>query len=166
VITAAIAADGLRASGFMAVFVFGIMLGNKDAFGFKMGGAESQRLDQFVETTSFIMRLFFFNVMDPGGGCYSRSACRYLARHEGARGANDRLSDLHRHPDDDTHSGADDAMARRQARASGGDQQMLITVLRSADLRLSGTPVRNAVRWPEPHPAVYLFMLPAAAEAH
>src|SRR5262249_21216365 len=43
-----------------AVFVFGIMLGNKDSFGFKMGGAESQRLDQYVETTPFIMRLFIF----------------------------------------------------------------------------------------------------------
>jgi potassium/hydrogen antiporter len=60
VIGAYFAADGLRASGFMAVFVFGIMLGNKDSFGFKMGRAESQRLDQYVETTSFIMRLFIF----------------------------------------------------------------------------------------------------------
>ena len=60
VIGAYFAADGLRASGFMAVFVFGIMLGNKDSFGFKMGHTESQRLDQYVETTSFIMRLFIF----------------------------------------------------------------------------------------------------------
>ena len=60
VIGAYFAADGMRASGFMAVFVFGIMLGNKDSFGFKMGPAESQRLDQYVETTSFIMRLFIF----------------------------------------------------------------------------------------------------------
>jgi cell volume regulation protein A len=60
VIGAYFAADGMRASGFMAVFVFGIMLGNKDSFGFKMGRAESQRLDQYVETTSFIMRLFIF----------------------------------------------------------------------------------------------------------
>jgi potassium/hydrogen antiporter len=60
VIGAYFAADGMRASGFMAVFVFGIMLGNKDSFGFKMGTAESQRLDQYVETTSFIMRLFIF----------------------------------------------------------------------------------------------------------
>ena len=60
VIGAYFAADGLRASGFMAVVVFGIMLGNKDSFGFKMGRAESQRLDQYVETTSFIMRLFIF----------------------------------------------------------------------------------------------------------
>src|ERR1700743_1993334 len=34
VIGAYFAADGLQASGFMAVFVFGIVLGNKDAFGF------------------------------------------------------------------------------------------------------------------------------------
>jgi potassium/hydrogen antiporter len=60
VIGAYFAADGLQASGFMAVFVFGIMLGNKDSLGFKMEGGESQKLDQYVETTSFIMRLFIF----------------------------------------------------------------------------------------------------------
>src|SRR5579872_2177124 len=37
VIGAYFAADGLQASGFMAVFVFGIVIGNKDSFGFKMG---------------------------------------------------------------------------------------------------------------------------------
>jgi cell volume regulation protein A len=60
VIGAYFAADGLQASGFMAVFVFGIVLGNKDAFGFQMGERESQQLDQFVTTTAFIMRLFIF----------------------------------------------------------------------------------------------------------
>jgi len=60
VIGAYFAADGLQASGFMAVFVFGIALGNKDSFGFKMSEAESRRLDQYVATTSFIMRLFIF----------------------------------------------------------------------------------------------------------
>jgi len=60
VIGAYFAADGLEASGFMAVFVFGIVLGNKDAFGFQMGERESQQLDQFVTTTAFIMRLFIF----------------------------------------------------------------------------------------------------------
>jgi cell volume regulation protein A len=60
VIGAYFAADGMRASGFMAVFVFGIMLGNKESLGFKMGQSEAQRLDQYVETTSFIMRLFIF----------------------------------------------------------------------------------------------------------
>lgn len=60
VIGAYFAADGLQASGFMAVFVFGIMLGNKDSFGFKMGKAEAEKLDQYVEITALIMRLFIF----------------------------------------------------------------------------------------------------------
>ena len=54
------AADGLQASGFMAVFVFGIMLGNKQSFGFRMEAGEAQKLDEFVLTTAFIMRLFMF----------------------------------------------------------------------------------------------------------
>ncbi len=54
------AADGLQASGFMAVFVFGIVIGNKDAFGFKMQPHEQQKLDDYVMTTAFIMRLFIF----------------------------------------------------------------------------------------------------------
>ena len=54
------AADGLQASGFMAVFVFGIVLGNKESFGFRMEPGESQKLDEYVLTTAFIMRLFIF----------------------------------------------------------------------------------------------------------
>jgi cell volume regulation protein A len=53
-------ADGLQASGFMAVFVFGIVLGNKDSFGFKMEDGEQRKLEEFVSTTAFIMRLFIF----------------------------------------------------------------------------------------------------------
>ena len=60
VIAAYFAADGLQASGFMAVFVFGMMLGNKESFGFKMEPGEAQKLDDFVATTAFIMRLFIF----------------------------------------------------------------------------------------------------------
>ena len=60
VIGAYFAADGLQASGFMAVFVFGIVLGNKDELGFKMEQGESQKLDEYVMTTAFIMRLFIF----------------------------------------------------------------------------------------------------------
>ena len=60
VIGAYFAADGLQASGFMAVFVFGIVIGNKDAFGFKMPASEQQKLDDYVMTTAFIMRLFIF----------------------------------------------------------------------------------------------------------
>jgi cell volume regulation protein A len=44
----------------MAVFVAGIVVGNKDEFGFKMSSAEMQKLDEFVVTTAFIMRLFIF----------------------------------------------------------------------------------------------------------
>jgi cell volume regulation protein A len=60
VIAAYFAADGLQASGFMAVFVFGIMLGNKEAFGFAMEAGEAQKLDDFILTTAFILRLFIF----------------------------------------------------------------------------------------------------------
>src|SRR4029077_12778427 len=60
VIGAYLAADGLQASGFMAVFVFGIMLGNKDSLGFTMEAGEAQRLDEYILTTTFIMRLFIF----------------------------------------------------------------------------------------------------------
>jgi potassium/hydrogen antiporter len=60
VIGAYFAATGLQASGFMAVFVFGIALGNKEAFGFQMEPGGAQRLSEFVLTTAFIMRLFVF----------------------------------------------------------------------------------------------------------
>jgi cell volume regulation protein A len=60
VIGAYFAADGLHSSGFMAVFVFGIMLGNKETFGFEMEPGEAQKLDEFVLTTAFILRLFIF----------------------------------------------------------------------------------------------------------
>lgn len=60
VIGAYFAADGLQASGFMAVFVFGIVVGNKDSFGFKMEVGEQRKLEEYVSTTAFIMRLFIF----------------------------------------------------------------------------------------------------------
>jgi potassium/hydrogen antiporter len=63
VIGAYFAASGLQASGFMAVFVFGIVLGNKEAFGFRMEAGESQKLTEFVLTTAFIMRLFIFMLL-------------------------------------------------------------------------------------------------------
>jgi potassium/hydrogen antiporter len=60
VIGAYFAADGLQASGFMSVFAFGVVLGNKDSLGFKMSNEEVQKLDHYVAATSFIMRLFIF----------------------------------------------------------------------------------------------------------
>ena len=63
VIGAYFAASGLQASGFMAVFVFGIVLGNKERLGFRMEVGEAQKLHEFVETTAFIMRLFIFMLL-------------------------------------------------------------------------------------------------------
>jgi len=60
VVGAYFAADGLRASGFMAVFVFGIVLGNRESFGIRMDEGEAAKLEEYVLTTAFIMRLFIF----------------------------------------------------------------------------------------------------------
>ncbi len=60
VIGAYLGADDLQASGFMAVFTFGVVLGNKDVFGFAMEAREQERLDEFVATTALIMRMFIF----------------------------------------------------------------------------------------------------------
>jgi cell volume regulation protein A len=60
VIGAYFGANDMQASGFMAVFVAGIVLGNKESFGFRMESGEEQKLGEFVLTTSFILRLFIF----------------------------------------------------------------------------------------------------------
>ncbi len=52
--------DHLHASGFMAVFVFGMVLGNKDLLGFSMPAEEARKLDDFVLSTALIMRIFIF----------------------------------------------------------------------------------------------------------
>jgi cell volume regulation protein A len=60
VIGAYMGADGLHSSGFMAVFVFGIVLGNKDVFGFEMESREEEKMEEYVLTTALIMRMFIF----------------------------------------------------------------------------------------------------------
>jgi potassium/hydrogen antiporter len=60
VIGAYMTADGLAASGFMAVFVFGIVVGNKEAFGFVMQPGEERQMGEFVATTALVMRMFIF----------------------------------------------------------------------------------------------------------
>jgi len=60
VIGSYLGAVGLSASGFMAVFIFGIALGNKEFFGFKMRKDEHERLMGHIITTSLIMRMFVF----------------------------------------------------------------------------------------------------------
>ncbi len=60
VIGAYMGADGLHSSGFMAVFVFGIMLGNQSALGFKVAERDEAQLDDFILTTALVMRMFIF----------------------------------------------------------------------------------------------------------
>jgi cell volume regulation protein A len=60
VISAYMGADGMHASGFMAVFVFGIMMGNQESLGFKLTPQEGNQLEEYVMTTAFIMRMFIF----------------------------------------------------------------------------------------------------------
>jgi cell volume regulation protein A len=60
VIGAYMSADGLHSSGFMAVFVFGIMLGNRETFGLRRAPEEEKFLEDFIMTTALIMRMFIF----------------------------------------------------------------------------------------------------------
>ena len=60
VLGAYMTAENFHSSGFMAVFVFGIMLGNKDIFGFTMEQREEEKLEDFILTTALIMRMFIF----------------------------------------------------------------------------------------------------------
>ncbi len=53
-------ADGLHASGFMAVFVFGILLGNQSALGFKVAHRDEEQLEDYIMTTALVMRMFIF----------------------------------------------------------------------------------------------------------
>lgn len=60
VIGAYMSADGLHSSGFMAVFVFGILLGNQESLGFKHMHHDEVILEDFIMTTALIMRMFIF----------------------------------------------------------------------------------------------------------
>ncbi len=60
VIGAYMGADGAHASGFMAVFVFGMILGNQDLLGFKMKPHDAENLEGYVMTTALIMRMCIF----------------------------------------------------------------------------------------------------------
>ncbi len=60
VIGAYMGADGMHSSGFMAVFVFGIMLGNQESLGFRLTKTEGAELEDYVMTTALIMRMFIF----------------------------------------------------------------------------------------------------------
>ena len=49
-----------NASGYMAAFVAGLVIGNKELLGFGLEPGEERELDEFIETTSLIMRMFIF----------------------------------------------------------------------------------------------------------
>jgi cell volume regulation protein A len=53
-------AAGTQTSGFMAVFVFGIIIGNKESFGFRMNVREHEKLQEYVARTAMMMRMFIF----------------------------------------------------------------------------------------------------------
>lgn len=53
-------ADDMHASGFMAVFVAGIIIGNRELFGFRLEPGETRRLLEYVDITSLVMRVFIF----------------------------------------------------------------------------------------------------------
>lgn len=60
VIGAYLSAKDLDASGFMATFVAGIVVGNKNLLGFAIEPHEQENLDNYIATTSLIMRMFIF----------------------------------------------------------------------------------------------------------
>ncbi len=60
VAAAYLAADRYHASGFMAVFIFGIIIGNKETFGLRMPEAEAEKMSHFVDEMALIMRLMIF----------------------------------------------------------------------------------------------------------
>lgn len=50
----------LNASGFMAAFIAGLVMGNMHYFGLRMTPADRGRFNDFAETTSLISRMFIF----------------------------------------------------------------------------------------------------------
>jgi len=60
VAAAYLAADRYHASGFMAVFVFGMIIGNRETFGLRMAASESLKMSHFVAEMALIMRLMIF----------------------------------------------------------------------------------------------------------
>ncbi|HEY2630031.1 MAG TPA: sodium:proton antiporter [Usitatibacter sp.] len=53
-------AEGLHASGFLAVFVFGIVIGNPEALGFPMRTRDTAMFARFVTATSLVARILIF----------------------------------------------------------------------------------------------------------
>jgi potassium/hydrogen antiporter len=60
VITVFLLADAVHASGFMAVFTCGVMIGNKESFNLPLDHHEHEYLEDYVGNTALLMRMFIF----------------------------------------------------------------------------------------------------------
>jgi cell volume regulation protein A len=60
VLGAYLSAGRFGASGFMSVFVAGVVVGNRDSIGLRLKPREEAQLEEFMDITSLIMRIFIF----------------------------------------------------------------------------------------------------------
>lgn len=60
VVGAYLGAADFHASGFMGVFVAGLFIGNRESFGYRLSHSQQEGLQDFIETTALIMRMFIF----------------------------------------------------------------------------------------------------------
>ncbi len=60
VVSAYLGAADFHASGFMGVFVAGLLVGNRESLGFRLHPGSAEKLADFVDTTALIMRMFIF----------------------------------------------------------------------------------------------------------
>jgi potassium/hydrogen antiporter len=60
VITVYLLADAVHASGFMAVFTCGVIIGNKESFNLPLDHHEHEYLEDYVGNTALLMRMFIF----------------------------------------------------------------------------------------------------------
>lgn len=60
VIGAFMGALAIHASGFMAVFVAGVMLANNESFGFRVEDIDEEKLHDYIANTALVFRIFIF----------------------------------------------------------------------------------------------------------
>jgi cell volume regulation protein A len=60
VIGAYMGAVAIHASGFMAVFVAGVMLSNNESFGFRVDDIDEEKLHEYIANTGLVFRIFIF----------------------------------------------------------------------------------------------------------
>jgi cell volume regulation protein A len=60
ILGAYLCADYLGTSGFMAVFVVGLIYGNKDALGLSMPAEHHESLSEFIDNSSLLLRMIIF----------------------------------------------------------------------------------------------------------